>query len=119
MTSTTETAEPNRRELKAAKTRALILEKARPIFLSKGYAEATIRDIATAADRSTGSVFAYWDTKRDLFFDVFGHWPLDGAFAIEAAKVIERVSIDWPYARECAVLWQQMTDRGYFEKDPV
>lgn len=112
--TTTET-----RASKAEKTRQTVLEAARKIFTEKGYADTTIRDIATEANRSTGSVFTHWDTKRDLFFDAFGHWPLDGAFAIEAAKVIERVSIDWPSTSECALLWQQMTDRKYFDQDPV
>lgn len=104
---------------KTLKTKELILHNARLIFDEKGYDETTIRAIATASDRSTGSVFANWKTKRDLFFDVYGHWPLDGSFALMAADIIKEAAGGTDVEAGGLYLWEKMTDRGYFEKVPV
>lgn len=112
--TTTET-----RASKAEKTRQTVLEAARKIFTEKGYADTTIRDIATEANRSTGSVFTHWDTKRDLFFCVFGHWPLDGAFASMAAQIIQHAAKDADVTQSSQSLWADLTNGQYFDQDPV
>lgn len=104
---------------KTQKTKELILQNARLMFDENGYAETTIRAIATASERSTGSVFANWKTKRDLFFEVFGYWPLDGSFAVMAADIIKEAADGTDVESGALYLWEKMTDRGYFEKVPV
>ncbi len=43
-----------------------ILEAARRVFVEKGYDNATMNDIAAAADVSAGSIYRYFENKRDL-----------------------------------------------------
>ena len=49
------------------RTRRRVLDAARQLFMERGYEAATIRDIAAAADLSTGAVFASFSDKADLF----------------------------------------------------
>lgn len=46
--------------------RALILEKAAEIFTSKGFEDATTRDIAMAVGMATGTMFNYFPSKETL-----------------------------------------------------
>lgn len=43
-----------------------ILDAARRVFVDKGYDNATMNDIAAAADVSAGSIYRYFENKRDL-----------------------------------------------------
>lgn len=43
-----------------------ILDAASAVFVEKGYANATMNDIAARADVSTGSIYRYFENKRDL-----------------------------------------------------
>ena len=49
------------------KTRRRVLDAARALFMDRGFEAATIRDIAAAANLSTGAVFASFIDKSDLF----------------------------------------------------
>jgi AcrR family transcriptional regulator len=51
---------------RAQRTSALIVEKAREVFLQKGYYGATIDDIAEAAGVSRSSFYTYFPSKRDV-----------------------------------------------------
>lgn len=51
---------------RAARTRELILDTARELFLSLGYGGTTIDRIAKAAGISRASVYTYYPTKRDV-----------------------------------------------------
>jgi AcrR family transcriptional regulator len=51
---------------RAQRTSALIRDKAREVFLSKGYFGTTIDDIADAAGVSRSSFYTYYPTKRDV-----------------------------------------------------
>lgn len=64
-----------RRAAGKAATRERVLAAAREVFAA-GYEQATIRDIAKAAGRSTGAVFSSWPDKAALYCEVFGHPPL-------------------------------------------
>lgn len=44
-----------------------ILEAARRIFASKGFAEATMDDIAEAAGLAKGTLYLYFPSKRDIY----------------------------------------------------
>jgi AcrR family transcriptional regulator len=59
-----------RRTLAKQRTRQRLLGAARRLFIARGYEAATIRDIASEADLSTGAVFASFSDKADLFSQV-------------------------------------------------
>jgi AcrR family transcriptional regulator len=73
---------PNSQLQKDKKNR--IIEAAARIFAQKGYARAAVADIAVNAEIGKGTIYAYFDSKEDLFFAVFEWFMLQtGA----AAKV--------------------------------
>lgn len=51
-----------------------IMDAARDAFREKGYEEALISDIALRAEVVEGSIYRYFDNKRDLFIKVIEHW---------------------------------------------
>jgi len=57
--------EPKRRN--AAKTRAKIIAAAEDAFGSMGYAKASVREIARAAEVAPSLVLRYFESKSDLF----------------------------------------------------
>ncbi|HEY2658523.1 MAG TPA: helix-turn-helix domain-containing protein [Caulobacteraceae bacterium] len=59
-----------RRAMAKQRTREKLLDAARRLFAERGYEAATVRDIAAAADLSTGAVFASFSDKADLFTEV-------------------------------------------------
>lgn len=61
---------PTRRALAKQQTRTRVLAAARQLFSIHGYEGATIRDIAAAANMSTGAVFANFADKYDLFREI-------------------------------------------------
>lgn len=54
-----------------------ILEAALRIFASKGYAAASIQDVADAVGVLKGSLYHYIDSKEDLLFQIFDNAHLD------------------------------------------
>jgi AcrR family transcriptional regulator len=59
-----------RRALAKQRTRQRLLAAAKRLVTERGYEAATVRDIAGAADLSTGAVFASFSDKADLFNEV-------------------------------------------------
>jgi AcrR family transcriptional regulator len=59
-----------RRALAKQQTRKRLIGAARQLFTERGYDAATVRDIAAAADLSTGAVFASFADKAELFSEV-------------------------------------------------
>ena len=55
---------------RAQRTSALIQDKARDVFLAKGYFGARIDDIAEAAGMSRGSFYTYFPAKRDVLLSL-------------------------------------------------
>src|SRR5262245_47647977 len=45
-----------------------LLEAARKVFAKKGFSNATVDDIAAAAGVAKGTVYLYYDSKRDIYF---------------------------------------------------
>ena len=45
-----------------------ILEAARRVFAAKGFSQATVDDIASAAGVAKGTVYLYYESKRDIYF---------------------------------------------------
>ena len=63
-------------ERKAREKRArqkLILHAAQEVFLSKGFEQTTIEDIADKAELSKGALYLYFKSKEDLYVAVFLH----------------------------------------------
>src|SRR5215831_16353057 len=50
----------------ASETRAKLLDAARDVIRSKGYAGSTVDDICAAAGVTKGSFFHYFDSKEEL-----------------------------------------------------
>ncbi len=61
MTNTTSYAKAS-----ANARRAEILESAAIVFAEKGYQHATVKEIATRAGISPGTIYLYFDSKRDI-----------------------------------------------------
>jgi AcrR family transcriptional regulator len=57
------------RESKKARTRLAISDVATSLFAAHGFEHVTVAQIAAAADVSVKTVFNYFATKEDLFFD--------------------------------------------------
>ncbi|WP_131741676.1 TetR/AcrR family transcriptional regulator [Actinomadura roseirufa] len=57
------------RERKKRETRRRIADIATGLFLMRGFDNVTVADVARAADVSVNTVFNYFRTKEDLFFD--------------------------------------------------
>src|SRR5438046_10760679 len=45
-----------------------LLEAARKVFGQKGFSAATVEDIAAAAGVAKGTVYLYYESKRDIYF---------------------------------------------------
>lgn len=84
----------NKRQLAKAATRAKLIEVASALWAEPGTYEAvTIRIIAAAAGLSTGSIFANFTGKEDLWREAMGFEPpVDSAEVREALK--ERASAE-------------------------
>ncbi len=59
-----------RREREKAMHRGEILEAAKRVFAEKGFAAATIDEIAQEAEFSKGALYFYFDSKEDLFLSI-------------------------------------------------
>ena len=87
-----ELAPPNgRREANKRDKLQRIRRAARDVFLEKGYEEATLREIATAADVAFGTLFLYAKNKRDLLLLLFDE-ELPGA----TRRAFEQASREGP-----------------------
>src|SRR5262245_1699840 len=65
---TTTVAESGLRERKKERTRKLISDVARRLFLERGFDSVTVADIAREADVAEKTVFNYFPAKEDLFY---------------------------------------------------
>jgi len=60
--------EPGLRERKKQRTRQLIAETARALFVERGFDAVTVAEVARHAEVSEATVFNYFQTKEDLVF---------------------------------------------------
>src|ERR687885_2056185 len=57
------------RESKKLRTRQEIADKAMELFVKRGFDHVTVAEVAAAAGVSEKTVFNYFPTKEDLFYD--------------------------------------------------
>ena len=58
------------RERRLEHTRSVLLDAAEEVFAEKGFAPATLDDIARAAGYTKGAIYKHFTTKEDLFLAV-------------------------------------------------
>jgi AcrR family transcriptional regulator len=63
------TEKPGLRERKKAQTRLAISNVATKMFIERGFDDVTVAEVAAAADVSVATIFNYFETKEELFFD--------------------------------------------------
>jgi AcrR family transcriptional regulator len=63
------TDKPGLRERKKAQTRLAISNVATKMFIERGFDDVTVAEVAAAADVSVATIFNYFETKEELFFD--------------------------------------------------
>ena len=61
-------------EKKAADTKKRIFEAALTIFTDKGYVGTTMDDVIAAAGVSKGSIYWHFDSKQELFSELFEYF---------------------------------------------
>ena len=71
------------RETKKLRTRQEIADTAMRLFVERGFDHVTVAEVAAAAGVSEKTVFNYFPTKEDLFFDEV---PARQAAAVEAIR---------------------------------
>lgn len=57
------------RERKKARSRLAISNVATKMFIERGFDDVTVAEVAAAADVSVATIFNYFETKEELFFD--------------------------------------------------
>jgi len=57
------------RARKKARTRLAIADIATRLFIERGFDQVTVADVAAASEVSLATIFNYFETKEDLFFD--------------------------------------------------
>jgi AcrR family transcriptional regulator len=106
----------NRADKKAA-TRAELLTAAARVFARRGYASASVEEIAEEAGYSHGAVYSNFDGKADLFLTVFEDYMAERARELAATQV--DLDVDAPLevrARSLADQWMERfaSDRESF-----
>ncbi|WP_006241399.1 TetR/AcrR family transcriptional regulator [Mycolicibacterium tusciae] len=100
------------RERRLEHTRTLLLDAAEDVFAEKGFAPATLDDIAHAAGYTKGAIYKHFATKEDLFLAVSDrYWRRyfdNFAEVMSSAEQIGSRELD-----EIAARWRQLSrDKG-------
>ncbi len=77
------------REEKKAQTRRRLLEAATEVFARRGFAAATLDEVAEEAGLTKGAVYSNFESKDDLVFAV-----LDDNFERRLHDIVDRVDVD-------------------------
>ena len=70
-------ANHKKKEAIAKQRKRQILAAAREVFSQKGFSEATTAEIAQQAGVSEGTIYNYFESKRDLLVSLIGGYALD------------------------------------------
>ncbi|MGV0739367.1 TetR family transcriptional regulator [Mycolicibacterium sp. (ex Dasyatis americana)] len=100
------------RERRLEHTRSVLLDAAEEVFAEKGFAPATLDDIARAAGYTKGAIYKHFTTKEDLFLAVSDrYWRRyfeNFSEVMSSATQIGETELD-----EIAKRWRQLSrDRG-------
>jgi AcrR family transcriptional regulator len=79
------------RERKKRRTRDQLVDSARRLFVERGFEAVTVADVAAEAEVAESTVFNYFGTKEDLFFDGLEAFEEQLISAVEGRA--ERVSV--------------------------
>ncbi|MBK6314487.1 MAG: TetR/AcrR family transcriptional regulator [Blastocatellia bacterium] len=85
--------EPSRRERKAVERRLAILRAAAGVFRDRGYASASMDEIAERLDMAKGNLYYYFSNKHELLF-FCQDYSLDTLIAGVDA-IASRISTSW------------------------
>ncbi|MBL7075328.1 TetR/AcrR family transcriptional regulator [candidate division KSB1 bacterium] len=100
----------DRRERERASRRQEILNAAKMLFAQKDFHEATLDDIAEAAELSKGTIYLYFKNKDDLFFSLMENHII-GLIELMRETLQKYGDID------TLILKVIETHLGYFEKN--
>jgi AcrR family transcriptional regulator len=100
------------RERRLERTRSLLLDAAEEVFADKGFAPASLDDIASAAGYTKGAIYKHFATKEDLFFAVSDrYWR---RYFENFAEVLSTATeVGAPELDAIAARWRRLSlDRG-------
>ena len=100
-----------RRERRIAARQAQILEAAATVFKTKGYDRATTKEIANAADVSEGTLYNYFNSKRDLLTGLFHDFANE---TVEAIADIQAEGVEDMITQVMAGRFQNMRKKRIF-----
>jgi TetR/AcrR family transcriptional regulator, acrAB operon repressor len=102
----------------AAVTRSKVLKAALSVFSSKGYAAATLDDVAAAANVTRGAIYWHFKSKADLYNTLTDELSARGAELVQQAvaeggtllEILRRV-----FVRQCALIEEDKEARAVME----
>ena len=102
----------------AAVTRATLLKTALAVFSAKGFAAATLEDVAKAARVTRGAIYWHFKSKADLYNTLIQEFSARGAAVVQRAvaeggtliEILRRV-----FVRQCALIEDDKEARAVME----
>ncbi|MDA9643114.1 TetR/AcrR family transcriptional regulator [bacterium] len=85
-----ETETNNKREITKSNNRKLIIDSGIKVFVEKGVAEATVRDIIRSTGLASGTFYNYFKSKEDVLVAIFDDFALDIGENIRSKKDIPK-----------------------------
>ena len=102
----------------AAVTRATVLKAALAVFSAKGYAAATLDDVASAAKVTRGAIYWHFKSKADLYNTLVDELSARGASVVQQAAAEGGTFLDILrriFVRLCAVIEDDREVRAVME----
>ena len=102
----------------AAVTRATVLKAALAVFSAKGYAAATLDDVASAAKVTRGAIYWHFKSKADLYNTLVEELSARGASVVQQAAAEGGTFLDILrriFVRLCAVVEDDREVRAVME----
>ena len=102
----------------AAVTRATVLKAALSVFSAKGYAAATLDDVATAAKFTRGAIYWHFKGKADLYNTLVEEMSARGASIVQKAVAEGGTLIDIlrrVFISQCALIEDDKEARAVME----
>lgn len=82
-----------RRQRRITRRRRQIAEAAAAVFATEGYANTTTRSIAEAADMAEGTLYNYFDSKRDILLAIFEQFQVEADVLLDSVTAQSRDDI--------------------------